>query len=78
MENDLSLRQLCPGQRAEVQALHNEAHMSRRLRDMGLVEGTAVECLGRSPGGDPAAYCVRGAVLAIRRDDGARVKIRII
>ena len=36
---------------------------------MGLVEGTRVECLGMSPGGDPKAFLVRGAVLAIRGQD---------
>lgn len=50
--------------------------MRRRLLDIGLVEDTAVECLGRSPGGDPAAYLIRGAVIAIRREDSAGVVLR--
>ena len=36
--------------------------MHRRLLDIGLVEGTLVECLGESPPGDPRAYLIRGAI----------------
>jgi len=43
--------------------------MRRRLLDIGLIENTDVECLGRSPGGDPTAFLIRGAVIAIRSED---------
>ena len=43
--------------------------MRRRLLDIGLIENTDVECLGRSPAGDPSAYLIRGAVIAIRAAD---------
>ena len=49
--------------------------MRRRLLDIGLVEGTEVECLGRSPGGDPSAYLIRGAVIAVRAEDARTVLI---
>ena len=55
---------------ADVIALDQKAGaLRRRLLDMGIVEGTRVECLGMSPGGDPKAFLVRGAVLAIRGQD---------
>ena len=78
MEKQLSLRQLCPGQRARVSALSIGGPMRRRLRDLGLVEGTAVRCVGRSPMGDPAAYEIRGAVIALRGRDSAQVWIERI
>ena len=52
---------------------------AERVRDFGdygtpdyrrHVEGTYVECVGRSPTNDPAAYRIRGAVVAIREADG--------
>ena len=43
--------------------------MSQLELDMGMVEGTKVECLGISPGGDPKAFLVRGSMLAIRDRD---------
>ena len=71
-----SLYTLCdirPGERATVCALTNEGSMRRRLADIGLIENTEVECLGRSPMGDPSAYLIRGAVIAIRAEDGRRI-----
>lgn len=61
------------GERATVQALAVTGSMRRRLQDLGLVEGTQVECLGASPFGTPCAYLVRGAVIALRRQDAAGV-----
>ncbi|MDD4075510.1 MAG: FeoA family protein [Eubacteriales bacterium] len=76
MRNRQSLADMAPGERGIVTALHNTGSMRRRLLDIGLIESTEVECLGRSPGGDPAAYLIRGAVIAIRAEDGAKVCIR--
>lgn len=58
-----------PGQKARIKELTSNGSMRRRLLDIGLVENTEVECLGRSPLGDPKAYLIRGAVIAIRSED---------
>jgi ferrous iron transport protein A len=50
--------------------------MRRRLQDIGLVSGTPVTCLHVSSAGDPAAYLIRGAVVAIRSDDSQLIKIK--
>ncbi len=71
-------RRLCdihPGERAVVSTLETTGSMRRRLLDIGLVENTEVECLGRSPCGDPSAYLIRGAVIAIRAQDARGVYI---
>ena len=70
-----SLKDLKPGEKAVVAELHMEGEMRRRLQDIGLIKGTAVECLGRSPGGDPSAYLIRGVVIAIREEDSASIFI---
>ena len=70
-----SLKDLKPGEKAVVAELHMEGGMRRRLQDIGLIIGTAVECLGRSPGGDPSAYLIRGVVIAIREEDSASIFI---
>lgn len=69
------LNQVRPGERARVQTLETAGSMRRRLLDIGLVEGTEIECVGRSPGGDPAAYLIRGAVIAIRDTDAAGIRV---
>ena len=70
------LSDLAPGQRGTVRALEATGAMRRRMLDIGLAPGTQVECLGRSPAGDPSAYLIRGAVIAIRASDGHDVLLR--
>ncbi len=48
----------------------------RRLLDLGVVPGTRVEIDLVSPGGDPTAYLIRGASIALRRSQAARILIR--
>ena len=49
--------------------------VSRRLLDIGLIEGTDVACLQKSPAGDPVAYMIRGAVIALRAEDSANILV---
>ncbi len=78
MERTFRLCDLRPGQRGAVRALETTGAMRRRLLDIGLVENTAVECLGTSPGGDPSAFLIRGAVIAIRSEDSHGVILRAV
>ena len=64
-----SLNDINPGEHAVVSTLLSTGSMRLRLLDIGLVENTDIECLGRSPGGDPTAFLIRGAVIAIRSED---------
>ena len=64
-----------PGQRARIKELTANGSIRRRLLDIGLVEDTEVECLGKSPLGDPCAYLIRGAVIAIRSEDCRNILI---
>jgi DtxR family Mn-dependent transcriptional regulator len=47
----------------------------RRLLDMGLVPGTVVTPELRSAAGDPVAYRVRGALIALRRDQANQIEV---
>ncbi len=71
-----TLNDIDAGERAVVERLRIHGSMRRRLLDLGLVPGTAVECVGRSPAGDPKAYLIRGAVIAIRSEDSREIIIR--
>jgi len=69
---------ISPGEKALVSGMYSQGGMRRRLRDMGLVEGAEVECLMKSPLGDPVAYLIKGAVIALRREDAAAVTVEEI
>ena len=72
----ICLHELAPGQRGRVAQIHTTGAMRRRLLDIGLLENTTVECVGRSPGGDPSAYLIRGAVIAIRAQDSHHILVQ--
>ena len=71
----LTLDSLRVGERGVVTSLLAEGSMRRRMIDLGIVESTEIECVGKSPAGDPSAYLLRGAVIAIRAKDAKKVCI---
>ena len=73
--NPSSLNSLRVGQSARVSHIEAEPAMRRRLLDMGLIEGTRVSCLQKSPAGDPVAYLIRGAVVALRSEDSSQILV---
>lgn len=73
MNDIFTLSSLKVGQIATVKKLHSTGSMRRRLQDIGLIEGTRVECLQKSPAGDPIAFLIRGAVIALRNEDSGNV-----
>ena len=73
--SEYSLSALRVGQRAYVAAIQADEAMRRRLLDLGLIRGTRVTCTAKSPAGDPAAYLIRGAVIALRGRDARGVRL---
>jgi len=49
----------------------------RRMLDLGFVKNTVVEALRRSPSGDPTAYQVRGAVIALRSEEASNIFVEM-
>ena len=78
MEYSDTLNCLLPGERALVERIETQGSMRRRFLDIGLIENTRVSCVGKSPAGDPSAYLIRGAVIAIRARDCKGIIIRRI
>lgn len=75
MYEALRLSALREGESAYVTEVSAGPAMDRRLTDLGLVRGTRVTCMLRSPAGDPCAYLIRGALIALRRTDADGVAL---
>lgn len=69
----ISLAEMQPGQEARINGIRATGSIRRRLLDIGLVNGTDIKCVGRSPAGDPLAFYIRGAVIAIRSEDCSKI-----
>jgi DtxR family Mn-dependent transcriptional regulator len=50
----------------------------RRLLDLGVVRGTEIDAAFASAAGDPVAYRIRGALIALRRDQAEWVRIEVV
>ena len=72
------LSALEPGERGEVVALAASCRgmQRRRLLDLGVVPGTLVTSELRGPSGDPTAYRIRGALIALRREQADTVYVQ--
>lgn len=75
IENYTTLNKVEEGAIVKVKKMTSSGTMRRRLQDIGLIEGTNVECLLKSPSGDPTAYLIRGAVIALRAEDSSNIEI---
>lgn len=75
MTEAIRLNQLKTGEAGRVIALNQFDHMRRRLQDIGFVHGTVVECIAKSPMGNPKAYLIKGAVIALRNEDSEQILI---
>ena len=68
------------GQSAEVAGISRACRgtQRRRLMDLGIVPGTIISLSMVSLGGDPRAYQIRGATIALRNDQAQFVQIKNI
>ncbi len=57
------------GRKFVVKRLDITGPMRRRLMDLGLIDGTRVTPLYESIFKNPRAYYIRGAVIALRKND---------
>ncbi len=76
MYREISLQKLPRGASGIICELKNESGIKRRLNDLGFTEGTKIEKIGVSPLGDPSAYLVRGATIALRDSDASLIVVR--
>ena len=77
-ENIVSLDMIPCGKRAKVKELTSVGNLRRRMLDLGLIIGTIVESLRKSPSGDPTAYVIRGAVIALRSEEASKIMVELI
>lgn len=78
MHELLPLHLLPIGSLGLIKTLNAEGTIRRRLLDLGLICGTIVESIKRSPAGDPIAYQIRGAVIALRSEEASRIIVETI
>lgn len=69
------LTSLEPGALGRVVALRSSGLSRRRLLDLGVTPGAVIERAFTSPFGEPTAYRVRGALIALRAEQANQIEI---
>ena len=72
---EMPLDQLPMGVKASVVSLNANGPARRRMLDLGVIGGTEIEPLYKSPSGNPIAYRIRGAVIALRSDVSGKILV---
>ncbi len=73
--NIRNLADLPTGERCRVASLISNGSNRRRMLDLGLVPGTEIEAVLKSPSGGVTAYLIRGTLIAIRQEDAVNIII---
>jgi DtxR family Mn-dependent transcriptional regulator len=76
--DSVRLSMLLPGETAEVIAISPASRGAERRRflDLGILPGTKITAEFNSPSGNPVAYKIRGATIALRESQAKLIKVK--
>ena len=72
-----TLTKLPIGIAGRVTAVNGSNRIARRLMEMGVIPGVAVQVVKTAPFGDPIEVRVRGYSLAMRRNEADAIEVAI-
>jgi ferrous iron transport protein A len=78
VDHFITLDALPIGKKGRVKILTSDGLIRRRMLDLGLITETVVEALQKSPSGDPVAYLIRGAVIALRSEEASKILVESV
>ena len=76
-EKHIPLNLLPIEKKARVKILLSNGKVRRRMLDLGIISGTEIKAVQKSPSGDPTAYCIRGTIIAIRSEQASKVLVEV-
>ena len=62
----------------KIDTVECEENVKRRILDLGIIKGTKIKPVFRSPLGDPTAYEVRGSLISLREEESKKIYVDII
>ena len=71
------MRQMKDNQSGTIASIRAAGELGRRIRDMGLVPGTAIRIQGRAPLKDPVALRVMGFTLTLRNREADFIEVEV-
>lgn len=62
-------------QEVKINKINCLGNVRRRILDLGMIEGTKIKPVLKSPLGDPTAYEVRGSLISLREEESKNIEI---
>ncbi|MGI5878982.1 MAG: FeoA family protein [Syntrophomonadaceae bacterium] len=78
MSDSVALTDIAVGESACIANISANGKNRRRLLDLGLIPGSVVTVIRRSPSGNPTAYLIKGALIALRNEDASQIIVNKI
>lgn len=78
MQNLIGLDKLPVGMKGKIKHMADNSNNRRRLLDLGLTQDSIIRNERLSPSGNPIAYNIRGAIIALRIEDTKKILVEII
>jgi len=74
----ISLSKIQVGCKVQIYELLSTGLPRRRMLDLGIIPGTIITVVRKSPLGDPIAYNIRGAMIALRKEESDQILVKLI
>lgn len=75
MEEICKLSEIPVGKRALIAEVDCKENLRNRMYDFGIMNGSVISPIFKSPFGDPVAYLVNNAVIALRNKDSHNIYV---
>jgi DtxR family Mn-dependent transcriptional regulator len=72
----MTLKELKPGEKGQIEKVTGDGAVKRRIRDMGVTTGSLVEVVRVAPLGDPIDVKVKGYHLSLRKEEAADISVK--
>lgn len=71
----LKLDTISIGKHVSVEELSATELLRERMLALGLTKGARVEVVRKGPSGDPTLYNIRGAMIALRKEEASLITV---
>lgn len=61
-----------------VEDLFSDGLIRERMLALGLTKGAVIQVLQRGPSGDPTIYNIRGAMIALRKEEASLINVFLV
>lgn len=75
--SNIHLNELPINCRGKVEKLNCDGNIRRRMLDLGIIKGTNIIPVLKSPFGDPIAFEIRGSIIALRSEISELIEVSI-